>query len=148
MKNAMLSNEKYSIYIPPSSHWFLFKIFQHFLLKICHKNNIIMRCKLRSYFCSTFLFESFSSNSDKLFFKTTSASSVNLSLEICFVILVSKNLRRDARSSPCGMLGERQTASMTLRITSSVKLLSFIYIMISVLNVRFRLLSKWLKMIL
>ena len=49
---TMLPNEKYSFYIPLPSHWFLFKFFSHFLLKTCQ--NSIRRCKLCSYFCSTF----------------------------------------------------------------------------------------------
>ena len=55
---TMLPNEKDIIYIPPPKHWFLFKTFEHFFVKICHDKNSIRRDKLRYYCGSTFLLES------------------------------------------------------------------------------------------
>ena len=54
-----------------------------------------------SYFC----WKVFSSNSNMLFFKATSASSVKVPREIYLLSLVSKNLQRDRRPSVYGILG-------------------------------------------
>ena len=76
---TMFPNEKYVIYVPlPNNHCHFCKNFQYFFLEISHKKNSIRRCKLRSNSGSTFLFDSFSSNSNILFFKTISANSAQV----------------------------------------------------------------------
>ena len=102
---TMLPNEKYVIYIPPSNHWFLFKTFQHFFLKICHEKNSIRRRKLCSYCGSTFLFESLFIKFKYVILQDYFRKFCQISLEICLLSLVSKNLRRHTRPSPCDILG-------------------------------------------
>ena len=99
----MFPNEKYVIYVPRSNHCFFFKNFQQFFLEISHTKNIIRSRKLGSNNGSTFLFESFFIKF-KYIIKTISTKSAKVLPEICLFFLVSKNLYREARPSPCGML--------------------------------------------
>ena len=114
----MLPNKKYVIYVPSPNNCFFFKRFLHFLLKISHKKNSIWRNFVSIAVPRFWLIVL--SNSNIFFFKTISASSAEVSLEICLLSLVYKNSRREARPSPCGMLGQRPTTS-TVQTTSIVQ---------------------------
>ena len=92
----------------------------------------------------------FSLNSNMFFCKTTSASSVKVSLEICLLSIVCKSLCRNARLSPMRYVRVKTNnihGTERRPIWQTFQVFDLILKIISVLNVRFNLLSIWSQIV-